>query len=513
MSDQTSDERIYDIAVIGGGVNGCGIARDAVGRGLSVYLCEKGDIGGATSSWSTKLFHGGLRYLEYYEFRLVREALIEREALLTAMPHISWPLRFVLPHHKELRPWWLIRMGLFLYDNLAPRSFLRGTDNLDLTRHEAGRPLKKGMFRKGFEYSDGWVQDSRLTVLNARDAATRGATIRRGTKATEAKREGDVWVVTTEDVETGSVATVRAKALVNAGGPWVRKIIDDALHVETADKVRLVRGSHIITRKMFDHDKAYIFQSGDNRVIFAIPYEGDFTLIGTTDRDHKASPDQIAIEADEIDYLLGEVARYFENPPTRDDIVATYSGVRPLYDDGASSATAATRDYVLKVEGEGAEAPLLNVFGGKITTYRRLAESAVEKLRGYFPQAGEAWTRGVAMPGGDFPVQGRADLAEGLRRDYPFLDDKWAMRLVTHYGTDARRILGAASRAEDLGRRFGHDLTEAEVRFLMDAEWARSAEDVLWRRTKLGLRLTSEQAAALDGWMRDRRAERLQAAE
>ncbi|MEM9782761.1 MAG: glycerol-3-phosphate dehydrogenase [Pseudomonadota bacterium] len=498
----------YDIAIIGGGVNGCGIARDAAGRGLSVYLCEKGDIGGATSSWSTKLFHGGLRYLEYYEFRLVREALIEREALLEAMPHISWPLRFVLPHHPGLRPWWLIRLGLFIYDNLGGRKWLKGTENLDLTWHDAGKPLKPGLFKRGYEYSDGWVQDSRLVVLNARDAAARGATIRPRTKATRAERSGDHWTLTTEDVETGDSESVHAKAIVNAGGPWVAEILNNAIGLNTPDKVRLVRGSHIITRRLFAHDKAYIFQNADNRIIFAIPYEGDFTLIGTTDRDHEAGADTVGIADDERDYLIASANAYFAEQITADDIVWTYSGVRPLYDDGASSATAATRDYVLKVEDRGGEPPLLNIFGGKITTYRRLAESALEKLAPYFPKAGDAWTRGVAMPGGDFPHDGRPALIAALKAEYGFLDEGWARRLVTHYGTDARAILGDAASAADLGRVFGHTLTEAEVVWLMDREWARTAEDVVWRRSKLGLRLTVEEVGALDAWMRERRSAR-----
>ncbi|MEM6971272.1 MAG: glycerol-3-phosphate dehydrogenase [Pseudomonadota bacterium] len=502
----TAADRIFDLAIIGGGINGCGIARDAAGRGLSVFLAEKDDIGGATSSWSTKLFHGGLRYLEYYEFRLVREALIEREALLEAMPHIAWPLRFVLPHHPGLRPWWLIRLGLFLYDSLGGRKWLPATDNLDLRWHETGKPLKQGMFRRGFEYSDGWVQDSRLVVLNARDAAARGAEIRPRTRVTRAERAGEHWRVTVEDVESGVAETITARALVNAGGPWVAEILNNAIGLNTPDKVRLVRGSHIITRRLFEHDRAYIFQNSDNRIIFAIPYEGDFTLIGTTDRDHDADADTVAMADDERDYLIESANGYFEQQIGAEDIVWSYAGVRPLYDDGASSATAATRDYVLKVEDRGGEPPLLNIFGGKITTYRRLAEAALAKLAPYFPAAKEAWTRGVAMPGGDFPHDGRAALTQGLMAAYPFLGERWARRLVTTYGTDARAILTGAARPEDLGQRFGHDLTEAEVIWLMDREWARSAQDVLWRRTKLGLRLTDEDAARLDDWMRDRRA-------
>ncbi|MEL6766814.1 MAG: glycerol-3-phosphate dehydrogenase [Pseudomonadota bacterium] len=507
MADTT-----YDIAIIGGGVNGCGIARDAAGRGLRVFLCEKGDIGGATSSWSTKLFHGGLRYLEYYEFRLVREALIERETLIKAMPHISWPLRFVLPHHSGLRPWWLLRLGLFIYDNLGGRKILPGTKTVDLEKGPLGAPLK-GFLKSGFEYSDGWVQDSRLVVLNARDAERRGAVIRPRTAAVRAERVDDLWHVHTEDAETGETETVHAKALVNAGGPWVADILNAKIGLNTPDKVRLVRGSHIITKKLFDHDRAYIFQTADGRIVFAIPYEEDFTLIGTTDRDHQAGADSVAISEDERDYLLALASEYFEKPVTAEDIVWTYSGVRPLYDDGASSATAATRDYVLKVEDRGGEPPLLNIFGGKITTYRRLAEAAMAKLAPYFPTATGEWTAGATMPGGDFEHDGQPRLIAALMADYSFLDERWARRLVRTYGTEARDVLGGAKTVGELGRHFGFNLTEAEVRWLMAEEYAREAADVVWRRTKLGLRLTAAEIAALDAFMREARSERAAAAE
>jgi glycerol-3-phosphate dehydrogenase len=495
-----ADAETYDLAIIGGGVNGTGIARDAVGRGLSVILCEQGDLAGATSSASTKLFHGGLRYLEYYEFRLVREALVERETLLVAMPHISWPLRFVLPHHKGLRPAWLLRLGLFIYDHLGGRKILPPTRTLDLTRDDAGQPLKPGM-AKGFEYSDCWVEDSRLVVLNARDAAARGATILTRTRCASAEREGDLWRVAMEDVETGETHEVRARAVVNAGGPWVDEVIRNRVRENVSDKIRLVRGSHIVTKKLFDHDRPYIFQNADGRIVFAIPYETDFTLIGTTDRDHQEGPGQARCTDEERDYLCAAASEYFETPVTPSDVVWTYSGVRPLYDDGATSATAATRDYVLKVEGREGEAPLLNIFGGKITTYRRLAEAALEKLRPYFPAMRPAWTARAPMPGGDFPHDGRDALVDGLMADFPFLDRVWALRLVRAYGTEARELLGDARSADDLGRRFGYNLTEAEVRWLMTREWAMRADDVLWRRTKLGLRLTGDEVAALDAWM------------
>ncbi|TVQ53577.1 MAG: glycerol-3-phosphate dehydrogenase [Rhodobacteraceae bacterium] len=497
MAEQT----IYDLAIIGGGVNGCGIARDASGRGLSVFVCEKGDLAQGTSSASTKLFHGGLRYLEFYEFRLVREALIEREVLLRAMPHISWPLRFVLPHHAGLRPAWLVRLGLFIYDHLGGRRILPGTRTVALREDPAGAPLRES-FEKGFEYSDCWVEDSRLVVLNARDAAARGATVAVRARCVSAERRDRLWRVTIEDAATGARREIAAKALVNAGGPWVDEVLRERLRLNTRDRIRLVRGSHIVTRKLFDHDRAYIFQNADGRVVFAIPYETDFTLIGTTDRDHEGSADGAACAPEEAEYLRAAASAYLRKPIAAEDVVWTYAGVRPLYDDGAKSATQATRDYVLRVEGGGEAAPILNVFGGKITTYRRLAEAALEKLRPFFPEMKPAWTAGVPLPGGDFPVDGAPALVASLRERHPFLDAAWALRLVRAYGVEAAEVLGGAETAEALGRRFGWNLTEAEVRWLMTREWARTAEDVLWRRSKLGLRLTPEEAAALDAWMR-----------
>ena len=511
-----------DLLVIGGGINGCGIARDAVGRGLSVTLVEMNDLAWATSSASTKLFHGGLRYLEYFEFRLVREALIERETLLRAMPHISWPMRFVLPYHKDMRfdsetptsklltlvmPWmkgrrpaWLIRLGLFLYDHLGGRKILPGTRTLDLRHDPAGRPLRDG-FEKAFEYSDCWVEDSRLVVLNARDAEARGATILTRARVVSAERAGDLWRITLD--RDGTRAVVTARALVNAGGPWVGGVIREVARINSSERVRLVRGSHIVTRKLYDHDKAYFFQGTDGRIIFAIPYERDFTLIGTTDQEHEGAPrDAVCTEAEQ-DYLCRFASQYFAEPVTRADIVWTYSGVRPLYDDGASSATAATRDYVLSLDRNGPA--LLNVFGGKITTYRRLAEGAMEKLRAVFPELPGAWTAGVALPGGDFPVDGVVDRVAALRAAHPFLEEDRALRLVRAYGTEAETILSGAGRPEDLGEDFGAGLTAAEVAWLMDREWAETAEDVLWRRTKLGLRLDAAAAARLDDWMAERR--------
>ncbi len=489
-----------DLFIIGGGINGCGIARDAVGRGLSVMLCEQSDLGQATSSASTKLFHGGLRYLEFYEFRLVREALIERETLLRAMPHISWPMRFVLPHHAGLRPAWLLRLGLFLYDHLGGRKILPATRTLDLSKDPTGAPLKS-IYRKGFEYSDCWVNDARLVVLNARDAADRGAVVKTRTRVEAAEREDGLWRISMRGLDEESEATVYARGLVNAGGPWVEEILRQRLRRNAGAQIRLVRGSHIVTRRLFDHDRAYIFQNADGRVFFAIPYEGDFTLIGTTDADHEGAPGAAVCTPEEAEYLCKAASEYFETPVSTDDIVWTFSGVRPLYDDGASTATAATRDYVLEVEAEDGGAPLLSVFGGKITTYRRLAEAALAKLDGYFPGLKPNWTAGVALPGGDFPYDGVGALVARLIAAYPFLDDAWARRLVHAYGTDAEAMLGEARTVADLGESFGATLTEREVAWLVDREWARTIDDVLWRRSKLGLRIDDEGRQALERWL------------
>ena len=510
-------DRVVDLFVIGGGINGTGVARDAAGRGLSVTLAEMNDLASATSSASTKLFHGGLRYLEYFEVDLVRKALVERETLLKAMPHISWPMRFVLPYHKDMRfegstpagrllslvmPWmrgrrpgWMIRLGLFAYDHLGGREILPGTRTLNLRKDPAGAPLED-KFEKAYEYSDCWVEDSRLVVLNARDAEARGANILVRTKVVSAERDGDIWRIDTLDTRTGGRHTHLARAIVNAGGPWVEDVVRGVARLNTSEGIRLVQGSHIVTKRLFDHDKRYFFQGEDGRIIFAIPYETDFTLIGTTDREYEGNPSDARCTDAEADYLIAFANKYFKRDITRDDIVWTYSGVRPLYDDGAKSATAATRDYVLSLDASGA--PILSVFGGKITTYRKLAEQVFAKIAEFFPEASGDWTAGVPLPGGDFPVDGFDALVSGLRKDYPFLSDRWARRLVRAYGTEARLILGDAKSADDLGRDFGATLTQAEVNWLTSKEYARTAADIVWRRSKLGLRLSKEQIAALD---------------
>ncbi|MGB6117264.1 MAG: glycerol-3-phosphate dehydrogenase [Mesorhizobium sp.] len=490
-----------DVLVIGGGINGCGIARDAVGRGYSVLLAEMNDLASGTSSGSTKLIHGGLRYLEHYEFRLVREALMEREVLWQNAPHIIWPMRFVLPFFPGgPRPAWMLRVGLFLYDHLGGRKLLPPTRTLDMRTDDARKPLKS-LFTKAFEYSDGWVMDSRLVALNARDAADRGADIRTRTKVVEARRDGGLWQVVLEDRRSGGRETVSARLIVNAGGPWVDHVLGDTLGRNDVHHVRLVQGSHIVVPKKFDGPRAYFFQNNDGRIIFAIPYEDDFTLIGTTDRDYTGEIGAVKISDEEIDYLCNAASEYFVEPVRREDIVWTYSAVRPLFDDGASKAQEATRDYVLKADDENGQAAVVNCFGGKITTFRRLAESAMEKIEHYLGARGPAWTAGAPLPGGDFPAQGFGALVAKLLADKPFLDRAHARRLARLYGTKAWVLLEGVNSVEELGRNFGADLYEAEVRHLIAHEWAMTADDVLWRRTKRGLRLTAQQAQALDAYM------------
>lgn len=487
----------YDLVIIGGGINGCGIARDAAGRGLKVALFEQGDLAGATSSASTKLVHGGLRYLEHYKFRLVREALIEREVILRNAPHIVWPMRFVLPHHKGLRPAWLLRLGLFLYDNLGGRKILPGTRTLDLRSDAAGKPLKP-LYGKAFEYSDGWVEDSRLVVLNAMDAAARGARIETRAKVVKAAREGADWKV--DFATTTGHGSVRAKVLVNAAGPWVGTVLEGIIHASARERVRMVQGSHIVVRRLYDHDRAYFFQNADNRIIFAIPYERDFTLIGTTDQDYQGDPAKVAISQDEVTYLCSAASEYFTAPIVPADVVWTYSGVRPLYDDGASAAQEATRDYVLTLDGEDGQPALLNVFGGKITTYRKLAEAALARLSGHLSMQA-SWTHDAPLPGGDFAHDGFEALVVSLARQMPFVDAVTVRRWVRAYGTRAREMVGTVTNEEGLGQHFGSGLYAVEVGYLMSREWALTAADVLWRRSKLGLRLTASEAAVLDEWM------------
>jgi glycerol-3-phosphate dehydrogenase len=485
----------FDIAVIGGGVNGTGIARDAAGRGARVLLLEQGDLAQGTSSASTKLIHGGLRYLESYEFGLVREALSERERLWAIAPHIIWPMRFVLPHRKGMRPAWLLRLGLFLYDHIGGRKLLPATKTVDLKAHQAGAPLQSG-FGKAFEYSDGWVDDSRLVVLNARDAANRGAEIRTRAQVTGVERSGDVWNIRAVSPD-GKTESFTAHNLVNAAGPYVLQLMKLA-KLESSSKMRLVRGSHIVTRRLFDHDYAYFFQLPDNRIFFAIPYERDFTLIGTTDQDHEGNIADAKATPSEIAYLCDGANQYFSTQITAKDVVWTYSGVRPLIDDGSGKPEAATRGYVLNLSDIADGPALLNIFGGKITSYRHLSEGAVDKLASRVPSlSGGHWTADKPLPGGDFPVTGATQIKSQLAKRYSFLDAGTTDRIVKAYGTLALKWLDDAKSAGDLGQDFGHGLSAAEVEYLMDHEWAQTAEDILWRRSKLGLHFDAAQVQML----------------
>ncbi|MEY4270338.1 MAG: hypothetical protein RLZZ58_1554 [Pseudomonadota bacterium] len=488
----------YDLIVVGGGINGAGIARDAAGRGARVALVERGDLAQGTSSASTKLIHGGLRYLEHYEFALVREALREREKLWAIAPHIIWPLRFVLPYKPGIRPRWLIRLGLFLYDHIGGRKRLPGAKSLDLTRDPAGTVLLPS-FTRGFEYSDGWVDDARLVVLNARDAADRGADILTHHDVTNLDQGVDYWTVSL-GAPDGVQRRITARAVVNAAGPSVLALLDTA-HAPHHFSIRMVRGSHIVVKRLFDHGRAYFCQNDDGRIFFAIPYEGDFTLIGTTDSDHHGPLADVRASAEEIAYLCDAAGDYFRQRITPADVVWSYAGVRPLVDDGSDRPEAATRGYRFERAGHDA-APLVSVFGGKITTYRTLAEGAIAQLADALPMlAGPSWTATKPLPGGDFPADGAPALTAALIHDFPFLSPAHAARLTRLYGTTARTILGAATGHADLGAHFGHDLYAAEVDHLVQREWAQTADDILWRRTKLGLRLSAVQVAALAAYL------------
>jgi len=489
---------MVDLFVIGGGINGAGIARDAAGRGLSVVLCEKGDLAEGTSSRSGKLVHGGLRYLEYYEFRLVREALIEREVLLRAAPHIIWPMRFVLPHSPEDRPAWLVRLGLFLYDHLGGRKKLPGTRTLDLSRDPEGTPLLDA-YKLGFEYSDCWVDDARLVVLNAVGAAERGAEVLTRTAAISARREGNAWAITTREVTTGETRLFRARCLVNAAGPWVSDVIANVAGSNSSRNVRLVKGSHIIVPKFWTGANAYLVQNHDKRVIFINPYEGDKALIGTTDIAYKGRAEDVAIEENEIDYLIAAVNRYFKEKLRREDVLTSYSGVRPLFDDGKGNPSAVTRDYVFDLDETGG-APLLNIFGGKITTFRELAERGMHRLAHIFPQMGSDWTGTAPLPGGDMPNADFESFANALREAYPWMPRPLVRHYGRLYGSRTRNVVGRATSLAGLGRHFGGRLYEAEARYLVAEEWARTADDILHRRTKHYLHLTAEERADFAAW-------------
>ncbi|QFU01426.1 Aerobic glycerol-3-phosphate dehydrogenase [Halomonas sp. THAF5a] len=491
MSDRPDE--VLDLYVIGGGINGVGIANDAAGRGLTVGLCEQGDLAGATSSASSKLIHGGLRYLEHHEYRLVREALREREVLMTKAPHIIWPLRFILPHRPHLRPAWMLRAGLFLYDHLGKRKTLPASRSLRL---DPGQGLASGITR-GFEYSDCWVDDARLVALNAVQARDHGAEILVRTRCVAAQERDGVWELTLEEVDGGTRFTRRCRTLVNAAGPWVESVVRRQVGHDSRYGVRLIQGSHLIVPRLNHDDRAFILQNSDRRIVFVLPYEEDFSLIGTTDRRYEGDPARIEATEEEIDYLLSVVNAHFRTQLSREAVIRTFSGVRPLCDDESAEPSAMTRDYTLDLDTTGA--PLLSVFGGKITTYRKLAEAALEALTPHLPEMRAPWTAEAPLPGGEIGDQ--AAFAARLREDYPFLEAHQARRFARTYGTLCRHFLeGRATRA-DLGETFGAGLTAAEVDYLVEREWARSADDILWRRTKLALRLTDSERQRLSDYL------------
>ena len=494
----TDGGKPVDLFVVGGGINGAGIARDAAGRGLSVLLVEQGDLAQATSSASSKLVHGGLRYLEHYEFRLVREALAEREVLLGIAPHIIWPLTFVLPHDASLRPRWMIRSGLFLYDHLSRRTQLPSSRGVSLKSGPLGAPLKSG-FAAGFTYADCWVDDSRLVVLNAMDAAERGAQIRTRTRFIGAKKDGELWHVSFA-AEGGAQEFVQARMLVNAAGPWVQGVLA-SMGRNTPAHVRLVKGSHIIVPRLYQGEHAYILQNADRRIVFVIPYEGRYSLIGTTDVPFTADPGAVAIGTDEIEYLCAAVGRFFVKPPAPTEVVATYAGVRPLYDDASDDPSAVTRDYVLETSGGNGEPVQLSVFGGKITTYRRLAEHALRDLSGPGRFADKPWTARTPLPGGDLGARDFPAFLEDVRRRWPWLSVAQSNRLARAYGSRIERLLDGASARSGLGRDLGGGLSEREAEYLVANEWARSADDILRRRSKLYLHGGKALEAGLTTWL------------
>ncbi len=489
MGTRAPAPRTVDLLVVGGGINGTGIARDAAGRGLDVLLCEQDDLAAHTSSASTKLIHGGLRYLEQRDLRLVRQSLRERAVLLRNAPHIVWPLRFVLPHHAGLRPRWTIRLGLFLYDRLGPRGPLPPSARIDLGRHASGRALQ-GRYRRAFEYSDCWVQDSRLVVLNARDAHARGAAVRTRTACVSLAPGGAGWTAVLADRVSGARLSVTARGVVNAGGPWVGRVRALAGGAGAGHGVRLVKGSHIVVRRLFDHAHPYIFQTGDGRVLFAIPYEEDYTLLGTTDVEFEGAPGPVEITPGEVEYICTAANVYFATPVDPRDVVWSYAGIRPLFDDRAESASEVTRDYVLQLDP--APAPMLSVYGGKLTTYRRLAERAVDMLAGPLRIEGARWTADAPLPGGDIPGADIGAFTAQCAARYSWMPARLLRHCVRHYGTEIHALLAGRDSMDDLGEHFGAGLYAAEVAYLARHEWARSADDILWRRTRKGLGVSAE---------------------
>jgi glycerol-3-phosphate dehydrogenase len=491
----------FDLLIVGGGINGAGIARDAAGRGLRVVLCEQGDLANYTSSASSKLIHGGLRYLEQYEFRLVREALLEREVLLRTAPHIIWPLRFILPHSPEQRPLWMIRLGLYLYDQLGGRSRLPRASRVDLRRDPVGEPLKE-KYRTGFAYPDCWVEDARLVVLCALDAHERGAEILTRTRCAGARRANGLWYADLVPLSGRPVRLVRARALINATGPWVTRFLAEQTDAARPGRVRLVKGSHLIVPRLFDHEDAYILQHRDRRVVFVLPYERGFSLIGTTEVEYQGDPGEARIMHAEIVYLCDAVSRYFRATLTPDRVLWTFAGVRPLYDDARAELSEVTRDYAFDLHQVPGEAPLLSIFGGKITTHRKLAEHALDKLGQVLNIGGQPWTATAPLPGGDLPNADFAAFVRELRRAVPWLPSDLALRYARAYGSRVEKLLGHARGLDDLGEHLGDGLYEAEVDYLRRYEWAASAEDILWRRSKLGLHVGAAAVAGLEARLR-----------
>jgi len=500
MPSKSFEEKIEscDLLVIGGGINGAGVARDAAGRGLKVVLCEKDDLAQHTSSSSTKLIHGGLRYLENYDFSLVRHALREREVLLRSAPHIIWPMRFILPHHKKLRPFWFIRLGLFIYDHLGGRKMFPGTKTVDFETHVAGGNLKKQYFR-GFEYSDCWVQDSRLVVLNVMDAKQRGADIRPRTECVKVQREHKQWLVTLLNKELNLQYQLQAKCVVNATGPWVDRTLNLNQTRQAVPNVRLVKGSHIVVPKLFDHDYPYIFQNKDGRVLFAIPFEHNFTLLGTTDIEVEGDPGEHSISESEISYICACVNDYLATPVEPDSVVWAYTGVRPLYDDAEENASKVTRDYNLHLDLEGP--PILSIYGGKITTYRLLAEEVVDMLMEPLNVQIGAWTEHAPLPGGNFQDADFNLFFHNCIQSYPWMPAELLQDYVRNYGTLVRTVLDGCHSVADLGEHFGGLLYEKEVEYLVDYEWARSSDDILWRRSKKGLQIRDDKIDRLTNYL------------
>ena len=494
----------YDLLIIGGGINGAGIARDAAGRGLKVLLCEKDDLAAHTSSSSTKLIHGGLRYLEHFAFRLVRESLIEREVLLRMAPHIIWPLRFVLPYDKGMRPAWLLRLGLMIYDHIGGRKELPPTTRVNLQSGKFRNTLKHRM-EFGFEYSDCWVDDARLVVLNAIDAAEHGAEILTRTCCTQIERKENEWKATLQERD-GKAFAVNAKAIINAAGPWVEEVQEHAEQTPEKTAIRLIKGSHIVVPRKFPGDECFIFQNKDDRIIFAIPYEHDYTLIGTTDVAYQGDLDKPEIAQEEITYLCDAASEYFEDTVKEEDVVWTYAGVRPLFDDNASAASSVTRDYVLKVDAPKGAPPLLSIYGGKITTFRKLAEAALDRLAPHIEIPRKAWTRSAPLPGGDLPNGDFGAFLVECQARYPWMPSQLLKRLARSYGTRIKLIIGAAGSLSDLGDNFGAGLTSAEINYLRRSEFAQSADDILWRRTKLGLHMSAREIQNVHDWLADRKS-------